>query len=325
MTKNDLTDLPGVGPGTEKKLKEAGINTFMAIAVLTPAQISECTGMTEAASRKLISAARENCAIGFVTGEQMEENDEQKKEKYGSIYISTHCEAIDKLLGGGIRLGTSMEAYGESESGKSNLSHLLAASTIKTFPGSYVVFIDTESKFSPRRFSSFCKGLGIDPKESLKYVIVGQSFNSDHQQLLTEEIDNMVENQGKDIKMLIVDSLMHHFRAEYLGRGTLSNRQQMINGYLNRISNLIHKHGMAVYMVNQIQMDPGLSFGDPTKAIGGSIVAHYCTTRVYMRKAAKGTRKMILKDSPDLPEGEAIFKIKETCLESVSMKTVEEV
>ena len=307
---DDLTELPGVGPGTAEKLKEGGVNTFMSIAVLTPGQLKDLGGVTEASARKLIQAARDLCALGFNSGFKMEEDEKLKEEKYGSLYIPTNCESIDNLLGGGLKLGTTMEAYGESESGKSNLSHLFAASAVFTYPGSYVVYIDTESKFSPKRFKSFYEGLGGENSEdALKYVIVGQTFNSDHQQLLTEQIDTLVEVEGKDIKLIVVDSLMHHFRAEYLGRGTLSARQQMINGYLNRISNLVHKHGMAVYMVNQIMLDPGAMFGDPTKAIGGSIVAHYATTRVYMRKSTKGNRKMILKDSPDLPEGEAIFTI----------------
>jgi len=315
---DDLTTLPGVGPGTSDKMREGGINSFMAIAVLTPGQIKDMAGITESAARKLIQAARDLCALGFNTGFKMEEDEKAKEEKLGSLYIPTNCESIDTLLGGGLKLGTTMEAYGESESGKSNLSHLLAASSIKTFPGTYVVYIDTESKFSPKRFKSFYEGLGgTDPEEALKYVIVGQSFNSDHQQLLTEQVDNLIEVDGKDVKLIVVDSLMHHFRAEYLGRGTLSARQQMINGYLNRISTLIHKHGMAVYLVNQIQIDPGVAFGNPIKAIGGSIVSHYATTRVFMRRAAKGNRVIVLKDSPDLPEGEAIFKICDDKFESI--------
>ena len=89
----------------------------------------------------------------------------------------------------------------------------------------------------------------------------------------------------------------------------------MINGYLHKIGVLVANYGLAVYMTNQIQSDPGAMFGDPNKAIGGNIVGHFATTRLYLKKAANGARRMLLVDSPDLPEGDALFRITETALE----------
>ena len=159
----------------------------------------------------------------------------------------------------------------------------------------------------------------MDPEKVLKQIKVGRTVSSDHQILLTENIEQEIM-KGIDVKLIIVDSLMNHFRAEYLGRGTLSVRQQMINGYLHKLRKLMDMYELAVYCTNQIQSDPGCMFGDPNKAIGGNIVGHFATTRVYIRKAAQGSRKMILVDSPSLPAGEAQFKIEGTKLESVEQK-----
>ena len=126
-----------------------------------------------------------------------------------------------------------------------------------------------------------------------------------------------IVDKNHDVKLLIVDSLMNHFRSEYLGRGTLAGRQQIINGYLHRISTLVASYGIAVYFTNQVQSNPGIAFGNPETYIGGNILAHFATTRVWILKAAKGTRRMKLIDSPDLPEGEADFVIKEEKIEGI--------
>jgi DNA repair protein RadA len=57
--------------------------------------------------------------------------------------------------------------------------------------------------------------------------------------------------------------------------------------------------------------NPDQMFGDPTKAIGGNIVAHNCATIIYLRKGKKDTRVARLEDSPYLPEGEAVYSIED--------------
>lgn len=49
--------------------------------------------------------------------------------------------------------------------------------------------------------------------------------------------------------------------------------------------------------------------GDTKKPIGGHIIAHASTTRLYLRKGRAESRIMKIMDSPMLPEGEALFAI----------------
>ena len=92
--------------------------------------------------------------------------------------------------------------------------------------GGACVFIDTESTFRPERIVSIAKGLGMDPEEVLKGIKVARAFNSDHQALLAEKIEDLIKKQNVPVKLVIVDSLTAHFRAEFIGRGTLADRQQ---------------------------------------------------------------------------------------------------
>ncbi len=48
---------------------------------------------------------------------------------------------------------------------------------------------------------------------------------------------------------------------------------------------------------------------DPKKPIGGNIMAHASTTRLYFRKGRGDSRVCKVYDSPSLPESEATFAI----------------
>ena len=120
-----------------------------------------------------------------------------------------------------------------------------------------------------------------------------------------------------DVKLVIVDSLTAHFRAEYIGRGTLAERQQKINRHMRDIAKLAQIYNFCAYVTNQVMARPDMFFGDPTQAIGGHIVGHASTFRIYLRKGKKGSRVAKLVDSPNLPEGEASFYVETSGLKDI--------
>ena len=108
-----------------------------------------------------------------------------------------------------------------------------------------------------------------------------------------------------------MDSLTAHFRAEYVGRGVLAERQQMLNKHIHDLQRFADVHNAVVYVTNQVHAKPDAFFGDPTRPIGGHIVGHSATFRVYLRKSKGGKRIARLVDSPSLPEAEAVFTVME--------------
>ncbi|MGC9309889.1 MAG: DNA repair and recombination protein RadA, partial [Candidatus Nanoarchaeia archaeon] len=180
------------------------------------------------------------------------------------------------------------------------------------------VYIDTEGTFRPERVRQFAEGLGANSDKVLKNIFVARAFNSDHQILLLDKIAEMIKD-GEPIKLLIVDSLTAHFRAEYSGRGQLADRQQRLNRYLHQMMRLADQYNIAVYVTNQVMANPAMMFGDPTTAIGGNIVGHACTYRMYLRRGKKDTRVAKLIDSPNLPDGETVFSIETDGLKDVKV------
>ena len=172
------------------------------------------------------------------------------------------------------------------------------------------VFIDTEGTFRPLRIRQIAEGMGANPDKVLKNILVARAFNSDHQILLLDKISEMIKER-EPIKLVIIDSLTAHFRAEFAGRGQLADRQQKLNRYLHNLMRLAEQHNIAVYVTNQVLANPAMMFGDPTVAVGGNIVAHSSTYRLYLRRGKQGSRVAKMIDSPNLPENECSFYVTE--------------
>jgi len=83
---------------------------------------------------------------------------------------------------------------------------------------------------------------------------------------------------------------------------------------------LAEAHNIAIYITNQVMANPAIMFGDPTTPIGGHIVAHGSTYRLYLRKGKKDSRVAKMIDSPNLPEGETIFFITPKGIEDGEIK-----
>ena len=304
-----LTDIPGIGPGIATKLEAAGVYDLMGLAVMSPPALSELAGIGEAVARKAIQAARAMMKLGFVDGIEF------AKKREDVNYITTGSPNLNNLLGGkGVETKSMTEVYGAFGSGKSQIGFTLAVNVQlpkeKGGADGKAVVIDTEGTFRPERIRQIAEGIGANPEKVLKNILVARAFNSDHQILLIDKIGEMIK-EGENIKIVIIDSLTAHFRAEVTGRGQLADRQQKLNRYLHNLIKMAEQHNLAVFVTNQVMTNPGMMFGDPTTPVGGNILAHSSTYRVYLRRGKAGSRVAKMIDSPNLPDNEAQFFITE--------------
>ncbi len=301
----ELTDLPGIGPAALSKLENAGVYDMMGLAVMSPTSLSDAAGVSGAVARKAIQAARNILELGFSDGMEF------AKKRSNISNITTGSKSFDELLGGkGIESRAITEAFGAYGSGKTQLGLTLAVNAQlppeQGGAGGKAVYIDTEGTFRPQRITQIAEGIGANPEMVLKNILVARAFNSDHQILLLEKIGEMIK-AGEPIKLIVIDSLTAHFRAEFAGRGQLADRQQKLNRYMHELMKIAETYNLAVYVTNQVMANPAQLFGDPTTAIGGNIVGHASTFRLYLRRAKQGSRVAKLIDSPNLPDGEAVY------------------
>jgi DNA repair protein RadA len=302
-----LEDIPGVGQKIADKLREVGFSDPMAIAVSSPSELASIAEIGEGQAVKIINAVREMLEIGFETADKILE------KRISIAKITTNSKNLDKLLGGGIETQALTEAYGAFGSGKTQIGFQLAVCVQlpkdKGGLGGNCLFIDTENTFRPERISQISDALKMDTKKVLKNIFVARAFNTEHQMFLVEKSTEMIEQNN--IKLIVIDSLTSHFRADFIGRGELAERQQKLNKHLHTLQRLADAHNLAVYVTNQVMSRPNVLFGDPTAPVGGHVLAHQATYRCYLRRGKDHTRICRLTDSPGLPEGEAIFKLTE--------------
>jgi len=306
MAEKTFEDLPGVGPTIAEKLKEAGYRDLMSIAVASPSDLAEVAEIGEGTAVKIINAARKEADIGgFETGDVILE----RRKTVGKL--TSGAKAFDDLLGGGFETQAISELYGEFGSGKTQVAHQLAVNVQRSKADGglegQAVIIDTENTFRPERILQMATAHDMDPKETLQNIRVARAFNSHHQMLLAEKIGEMAKETP--IRLIVVDSLTAHFRAEFVGRGALADRQQKLNTHMHNLLRIADIHNAVILVTNQVQSKPDTFFGDPTRPIGGHIVGHTATFRVYMRKSKGDKRIARLIDSPNLPEGEAVLSV----------------
>ncbi|MCK4847728.1 MAG: DNA repair and recombination protein RadA [Candidatus Heimdallarchaeota archaeon] len=308
-----ITDLPGIGPSTESKLIEAGFSTLESIATVSIGELSSISSLGEKTVQKIIESAREALDIDFETAKSV------LARRLNLPRITTGSQKLDELFGGGIETGSVTELYGEFRTGKTQIAHQLCVTVqLPVEKGGLregdkipkIIYIDTEGTFRPERIISMAERWSddLDNDLLLENILHGRAYNSDHQMVMVEK---MMKDYlpTENIGLLIVDSLISHFRAEYVGRGTLATRQQKLNQHIHAVLRAAEVGKLAVIVTNQVQSNPGQFFGDPTKPVGGHIVAHAAQTRVYLRKSKGEGRIARIVDSPSLPESEAVFGV----------------
>jgi len=285
----NLEDIPGVGPKLADKLTELGFTDPMSIAVASPGELASILEIGKATAGKIINNVRQMLEMGYISADKVLE---QRKK------IGVETQAIT-------------ETYGQFGSGKSQIGFQLSINVQlppeKGGLNGNCLFIDTEATFRPERLKQIAEAMGVDPEKALKKIFVARAYNSDHEVFLVEKSSEII--QEKNIKLLIVDSLTSHFRADYIGRGELAPRQQKLNKLLHNLQRLADSHNIAIFVTNQVLANPAILFGDPTRPIGGHVLAHQTTYRVYLRKSSGEKRIAKMMDSPNLPPGECVFKI----------------
>jgi len=302
-----LGKLPGVGSTTLSKLKDAGYTTLQAIAVVTPEELSVDTGIPIATAQKIISAARQALNITFKTALEL------KQERMNTQKITTSSKNLDELLGGGIETRMLTEVFGEYGSGKTQICHQLSVNVqLPEDKGGLrgkAVYIDTEGTFRWERIEAMAKGLGLDPDEVMSNIYWIRAINSNHQMEVVGKLFEFVNEEN--IKLVVIDSVTSHFRAEYPGRENLAARQQKLNKHLHQLVRLAEVYNIAVIITNQVMSRPDVFYGDPTQAVGGHVLYHAPGVRVQLKRSRGNKRIARIVDAPHLPEGETVFAITE--------------
>ena len=340
----DISNLEGVGSVRRNRLVESGITTPMDLMVRGPVEIADITGLTKDQASAICEKARQYCVDNGVFQKSFQSASdvlEYRKNQINTNRISTGAKSLDGLLGGGIETEALTEFYGAYGSGKSQVCHTLAvmAQLPKDKGGlnAEVIFFDTEDTFRPERIRDIVinrelvplkdKAKKSDPNEPvnesdvMKFVdriTVAKCYNTSHQMLLADQVSDILnkervdKDQNKDpmTRLIIIDSVSTHFRSEYAGRGLLAEKQQALNKYIHKLKRTAEAYKLAIVITNQVMGNPG-GFGSPVIPVGGHVLGHGSTYRLYLKKSMKQKRIAKMDDSPMHAQNEVVFELTE--------------
>lgn len=346
---DDLETLPGVGPATADSLMEAGFETFMQVAATSPSELADVDSVGENTAKDAVAAAKEKADVGnFDSGKERLEDARNRGSL--SIGVPVFDEMFNEggMPTGEFFEFYGQFGSGKSQVVHQALVTVQLPKEVGGL-GKSGLLIDTEDCFRAFRFVEMVKGLtreqlsavierdgydftADDVKESnidersegtpahdvaedfLQRTRVSKAFNANHQMLLAEQAEELARDMQDSefpLGLVCVDSLMAHFRAEYVGRGNLANRQQKLNQHLGDLDDVADLHDCLVIYTNQVSADPDSYFGDPTQPIGGNIVGHKSDYRVYIKNSKKNKRIFSLVDAPELADQEVVARITE--------------
>ncbi|KAI5185294.1 DNA repair protein RAD51 [Nematocida homosporus] len=299
----------GVSQADINKLIEAGYNTVDAIAYAPKKNLLMIKGFSETKVDKLVKEAHKMIPLKFETAAAIHEKRSQM------FMLTTGSSELDKLLCGGIEACSITELFGEFRTGKTQICHMLSVSCQLPVAdggiGGKCIYIDTEGTFRPDRVIGIANRFGLDPGTVLQNIVCAKAHSTDELDELLIKATALLSQDN--YKLLIVDSPMCLYRTDFSGRGELATRQIALGRFLRSLHKLADIYTIPVVITNQVsaKVDGAAAmFGGDTKMpIGGHIMAHSSTTRLYLRKGRGETRICKVYDSPSIPESEAMFAI----------------
>jgi DNA repair protein RadA len=315
---NELEMIEGLGKSTAGSLFQRGLSVELILS--TPIrELVEVYGMSATAATKYQSSIIKSKGGWFKSAfDVLERQKNSQSFTYGIKSLDELVE-VGNLNNLGITTGDTYEYFGKFRTGKTQICHQLCVTVQLPLKlgglEKKAIFIDTENTFSASKIVNIAKRFQRDHNwkkpvnEILKGITYARIVNSDVQRASVYELLNYLNYTEDEYGLLVVDSIVSHFRSEFAGRGTLSERQQLLNNHLSILDRIADAFNLAVVVTNQVQSNPNQFFGDPTSATGGNIMGHWAKTRFYIRKARNNKRIIKIYDSAVLGDNEAVFEI----------------
>jgi DNA repair protein RadA len=318
----DITTLKGFGPSIQNSLKEAGIKSIKGLVVRGALSISETTGLGIKISTIICNKAMVKLEeLGIIN------TCFSTASKRKDYRISLGSKNLDSLFAGGIERGAITEFFGAASTGKTQICHTLAVmvqgqreqeqsnENLHQLSKAKAIYIDTEGTFREKRIASIAQSRGADPESVLSNILHARAQNISHQDLILEGIPSLMDkSENESVRLLIIDSIISHFRSEYVGRGMLPERQQKLYRCLQMLKRISEIYNIAVVITNHVNSSPRYTFGKFTsesKPLGGHVLSHSSTYRVRLSCNRYGKRAAKIVSSPYHPEIKTAFMISE--------------
>lgn len=157
----------------------------------------------------------------------------------------------------------------------------------------------------------------IEAQPYLDNIIVNRVTDAGQQMQVIKNAIDMVHHVP--IKLIILDSGIAHFRSDFIGRGNIKTKFDMLNEMIHDLTAIAEINKVAVLFLNQIynSPDPNSRMGEhPDIPSGGNIIGHGCPYILMLEKSGHRYRMTVVK-SPYQAQDEARFEMTEAGLTDI--------
>tara|TARA_Y100000034_G_C6903949_1_gene418905 strand:+ start:454 stop:1596 length:1143 start_codon:yes stop_codon:yes gene_type:complete len=257
--------------------------------------------------------------------------------------ISTGSPKLDEAIGiGGIPMGRITQFAGQESSGKT----MLALSCIKSYldanPNNTALFIDAEYTYDPEWAQS--QGVDIsrvmviktnDAKAIFEGLIGTMKTNSKTKKVsknMKGILDYVIEGEDprfKDLGIIVLDSIAVlntplEISAD-IGKANMAPIPRFLSTELKKLTPIVAQANVVFIGINQVRVNLGQMFGDPTTSPGGKALKHACSLMINMApvfsadsviknnagdKIGHTVRAKIQKNKVGAPYRQAEYKVK---------------
>lgn len=215
----------------------------------------------------------------------------EKKSSLGGAYfaspkekvefISTGCELLDCVLGGGWVLGRVSNVVGDKSTGKTLLAIEACANFAHTFDHGDIRYAEAESAFDV----DYAENLGL-PRDRVTFVTSQREIETVED--VFEDLAAYLEKKDPDEPGLyIVDSLdALSDRAEMgtpLDKGSYGmGKAKMMSKLFRQLVRRVERSRVHVMIISQVRDNIGVTFGKKTTRSGGRALDFYATHVLYL-------------------------------------------
>jgi len=214
--------------------------------------------------------------------------------------VSTGSPKLDEAIGiGGVPMGRITQLAGKESSGKT----MLALSCIKNYlnenPDNTALFIDAEYTYDPE----WAKSQGIDISRVMviktndaKVIFQGligiTSVNSNTKKVskkmkgILDHVIEGVDPRFKNLGIIVLDSIAVLNTpleiAADIGKANMAPIPRFLSTELKKLTPVVAQANVAFIGINQVRVNLGQMFGDPTTSPGGKALKHACSLMINM-------------------------------------------
>ncbi len=220
--------------------------------------------------------------------------------------LSSGCDSLDVVLGGGFDRGTVTQIYGPPAAGKSNIALSTAVAT--AINRQKTVYVDTEG-VSIDRLDQIASATATDcvSRDTITEQIL---FRAAHDFAEQEDAIRAATTMADDVSLIVVDSATGFYRLERTVGDDQDDSGESLRRLTSQITQLLsiaRKHNLAVIITNQVYTDPET---DRTRPLGGYTLEHWTGVVLRLERFRGGIRRATLEKHQSHPAGNSeSFKI----------------